>query len=72
MSFFQQWQTRRFIHVMTLDFCLLSLLFPTLLGDDMTRRGLKDRRIFWSVSLLPLVGPLLYLSLRPPISPLDL
>ncbi|MEH2416259.1 DUF2834 domain-containing protein [Nostoc sp.] len=28
-SFVQQWQTNRFINVMSLDFCLLCLLFPT-------------------------------------------
>lgn len=64
-DFIQQWQTSRFIHVMSLDFCLLSLLFPALLGDDMTKRGLKNPLIFWAVSLIPLLGTLLYLSLRP-------
>jgi hypothetical protein len=65
-DFIQQWKTSRFIHVMSLDFCLLCLLFPTLLGDDMARRGLTDRRIFWAVSLVPLFGPVAYLALRPP------
>ncbi len=64
-DFIQQWQTRRFIHVMSLDFCLLCLLFPSLLGDDMARRGLKNSQLFWAVTLIPLVGPLLYLCLRP-------
>jgi hypothetical protein len=66
-NFVQQWQTSRFIHVMSLDFCLLCLLFPVLLPDDMARRGLSDRRIFWAVTLLPLLGPLAYITLRPPI-----
>ncbi|HEY9729541.1 MAG TPA: DUF2834 domain-containing protein [Chroococcales cyanobacterium] len=66
-DFIQQWQTNRFIHVMSLDFCLLCLLFPTLLGDDMARRGLKNSALFWVVTLLPLVGPLLYLCIRPPL-----
>jgi hypothetical protein len=65
-DFVQQWQTSRFIHVMSLDFCLLCLVFPTLLGDDMARRGLKAPRVFWGVALLPLFGPLLYLVSRPP------
>ncbi|MFB2935914.1 DUF2834 domain-containing protein [Aerosakkonemataceae cyanobacterium BLCC-F154] len=64
-NFIQQWQTSRFIHVMSLDFCLLCLLFPALLGDDMARRGMKNSPIFWAVSLLPLFGPLTYLCLRP-------
>jgi hypothetical protein len=66
-NFVHQWQTNRFIHVMSLDFCLTCLLFPTLLGDDMTRRGWSDRRIFWAVSLLPLFGPAIYVMLRPPL-----
>lgn len=66
-EFVDQWQTSRFVHVMSLDFCLLCLVFPALLGDDMARRGWTDRRIFWAVSLLPLVGSVIYLVLRPPI-----
>ncbi|MBD2455019.1 DUF2834 domain-containing protein [Nostoc sp. FACHB-87] len=64
-DFIQQWQTNRFIHVMSLDFCLLSLLFPVLLGDDMARRGWKNHQIFWLISLVPLFGPLIYLCVRP-------
>jgi hypothetical protein len=66
-DFIQQWKTNRFIHVMSLDFCLLCLLFPALLGDDMARRGLKNSALFWVVALIPLVGPLLYLCVRPPL-----
>lgn len=65
-NFFEQWRTSRFIHVMSLDFCLLCLLFPVLLSDDMARRNLQDRRIFWAVTLLPLLGALAYVALRPP------
>jgi hypothetical protein len=64
-DFIHQWYTSRFIHCMSLDFCLLCLVFPSLLGDDMARRGLRDSRIFWAVALVPLLGPLAYLSLRP-------
>ncbi|MBI4781098.1 MAG: DUF2834 domain-containing protein [Oscillatoriophycideae cyanobacterium NC_groundwater_1537_Pr4_S-0.65um_50_18] len=67
-NFVYQWQTSRFIHVMSLDFCLLCLLFPVLLSDDMARRGLKDQRIFWAVTLLPLLGALAYVTLRPPVA----
>jgi len=67
-DFLRQWQTSRFIHVMGLDFCLLALLFPTLLGDDMARRGFDNRGIFWLVALVPLFGPLVYLCLRPPLT----
>ena len=64
-DFFQQWQTSRFIHVMSLDFCLLSLLFPVLLKDDMAKRGIKQTWVFWLVSLAPLLGPICYLTVRP-------
>ncbi|MEH2230917.1 MAG: DUF2834 domain-containing protein [Nostoc sp.] len=66
-SFVQEWQTNRFINVMSIDFCLLSLLFPTLLGDDMVRRGWKNPQFFWLIALIPLFGPLVYLSVRPPL-----
>lgn len=67
-GFLHQWQTDRFIHVMSLDFCLLCLLFPVLLRDDMMRRGLQPGGLFWAVSLVPLLGPTVYLALRPPIA----
>lgn len=70
-DFIEQWRTSRFIHVMSLDFCLLSLLFPALLGDDMARRDLHNSTLFWVVTLLPLLGPLLYLCVRPPLSKLS-
>jgi hypothetical protein len=72
-DFVQQWQTSRFIHVMSLDFLMLCLVFPALLGDDMARRKLDNPQIFWAVSLFPLLGSLLYLCLRPslPISSAD-
>ncbi|PSF35146.1 DUF2834 domain-containing protein [Aphanothece hegewaldii CCALA 016] len=66
-NFIQQWQTSRFIHVMSLDFCLLCLLFPILLKDDMIRRGLKNNVLFWLVSLVPLLGSAIYLMIRPPL-----
>ncbi|MCF4966961.1 DUF2834 domain-containing protein [Nostoc sp. CMAA1605] len=66
-NFLQQWQTSRFIHVMSLDFCLLSLLFPTLLKDDMAHRGWENQQFFWLFTALPLFGVLIYLCVRPPI-----
>ncbi|WP_066382874.1 MULTISPECIES: hypothetical protein [unclassified Anabaena] len=66
-NFVQQWQTSRFIHVMSLDFCLLCLLFPALLGDDLARRGWQNQQLFWLFTLIPLFGALVYLSVRPPL-----
>ncbi|MEH1835135.1 MAG: DUF2834 domain-containing protein [Nostoc sp.] len=66
-NFVQQWQTNHFINVMSLDFCLLCLLFPALLRDDMARRGWKNPLMFWLTALIPLFGPLIYLCVRPPL-----
>jgi hypothetical protein len=67
-NFVEQYQTSKFINAMSLAVCLLVLLFPSLLGDDMARRGLKNPSLFWAVALVPLVGPMLYLCLRPPLT----
>lgn len=64
-DFVEQWHTNRFIYLMSLDFSLLYLVFPSLLGDDMARRGIEDARIFWAVALVPLLGAIAYLCLRP-------
>jgi hypothetical protein len=69
-AFAHEFQTNRFIHGMSLAFCLFCLLFPypTLLSDDMARRGLmSDSQLFWLTALVPLFGPLMYLCLRPPL-----
>lgn len=66
-NFVQQWQTNRFIHVMSLDFCLLCLLFSALIEDDMARRGWKNLQLFRLIALIPLFGPLIYLCVRPPV-----
>ena len=66
-NFVEQYQTSKFIHAMTLAVCLLVLLLPALLGDDMARRNLKNPLVFWAVALLPLFGFLAYLCLRPPL-----
>ncbi|MBW4576012.1 MAG: DUF2834 domain-containing protein [Aphanothece sp. CMT-3BRIN-NPC111] len=69
-DYIQQFQTRHFVHLITLDFCLMCLIFPltSLFDDDMARRGIKDSRIFWAVALVPLFGPLIYLCVRPPLA----
>jgi hypothetical protein len=64
-DFVTQWQSSRFIHVMSLDFCVLTLLFPSLLHDDLGRRGISPQPLIWATVALPLVGACLYLLLRP-------
>lgn len=67
-NFVHQWQTSRFVNVMSLDFCVLCLSFPALLGDDMARRNLQNSQLFWITALIPLFGPLIYLCVRPPLT----
>lgn len=69
-DFVEQWRTIPFVHLITLDFCLMTLFFPLtpLLDDDMARRGWKGSPVFWAVALLPLFGPLAYLCFRPPLT----
>jgi hypothetical protein len=64
-DFGRQWQNSKFIHVMSLDFCLLSLLGSELVPDDMARRGMMDSRLLSVVQWVPLFGLLVYLVVRP-------
>ncbi len=64
-DFVQQWYTSRFIHVMSLDFCLLTLLLPTLINDDIDRRNFGNPQLVKVLSFLPLFGGLIYLCIRP-------
>lgn len=65
LDFIAQWETSQFIHIMSLDFCLLCLLFLDILQDDMERRGIKQNHFFWLAGLIPLFGALVYWCLRP-------
>jgi hypothetical protein len=65
VDFGHQWQTNRFIHVMSLDFCLLTLLLPVLIIDDIDRRNFTNPRTIKILSLIPLFGGLIYLCIRP-------
>ena len=67
-DFLRQWQSDRFIHVMSLDFCLLCLLFPAVVKDDLKRRGIDNPGIFSIIAFVPLLGTLTYLCLRPPLA----
>jgi hypothetical protein len=54
----------KFIHVMTIDFSLLSLFYPILIWDDMKRRNWERRKLF-ILFALPVLGALIYLVARP-------
>ena len=68
-DFWAQFRTHAFVHLITLDFCLMGVIFPitSLLDDDMQRRGAYSPGRFWAIALVPLFGPLLYLCWRPPL-----
>jgi len=67
-DFIQQWQTSRFIHVMSLDFCALWFLFPALMQDDMQRRQVQQPGLFTAIALIPVLGALAYWVARPPLA----
>ena len=63
-SFTQQWYSDRFIHVMSLDFCMLSILMPSLTLAD--RQGRETTLPIW-VDFIPAIGGLAYLCFRGPV-----
>ena len=64
-NFVGLWQGERFIHVMGLDFCLLNLLLPIVVRDDLSRRNCTQNHWLWWIVGLPLFGPIIYLCIRP-------
>lgn len=70
-NFIAQWQTSRFINVMSLDFCLLCAVVAPLVKDDMAKRKINSPIIFGMATLIPLLGIVFYLSVRPPLITTD-
>lgn len=68
-GFIDQFMQDKFIHGMSLAFCLFYLLFPTsILDDDIARRNWNKQQmgqLYLFIALAPLFGPLAYLCLRP-------
>jgi len=65
---FQYVRESKFIHVMSVDFLTLSTLAPFWVYNDMaTRRWLDKGSWLLPLSLVPYLGPALYLVLRPPL-----
>ena len=64
--YFNQFDESRFVHVTTLDFCTLTALCPFWLANDATARNWRYRDAGVPLlSLLPVLGPAIYLVLRP-------
>ncbi|CAA0836998.1 Unknown protein [Striga hermonthica] len=68
-EFYQYFKGSKFIHIMSIDFCLFSTFAPFWVYNDMTARK-WDGKGSWllPISIIPLLGPALYLLLRPPLS----
>jgi hypothetical protein len=65
-AYFALFQESRLVHVTTLDFLTLSALAPFWMDNDAQLRGWEGRgRALAALSVLPVLGPALYLVLRP-------
>ncbi|MEM9151413.1 MAG: DUF2834 domain-containing protein [Cyanobacteria bacterium P01_F01_bin.3] len=64
-NFAQQWRTSQFIHVMSLDFCMLCAAVSPLVKADMIKRDMDSPALFWGATLVPLLGVVFYLAVRP-------
>ena len=69
--FIHAFQTNRFIHIMSIDFFVVSWLFPYLIPDDLKRRKMitnQEFQTYFPLCFLPLIGPLIYLYRRKPLT----
>ncbi|CAM8992436.1 unnamed protein product [Rhodiola kirilowii] len=68
-EFFQYVRGSKFIHVTSLDFTLLSTFAPFWVYNDMTARKWYEKGSWLlPLSLIPFLGPALYVLLRPSLS----
>ncbi|CAH9116226.1 unnamed protein product [Cuscuta europaea] len=65
-EFYQYFRQSRFIHVMSIDFMLLSAFAPFWVFNDMTTRKWYDKGSWLlPISVIPFLGPAIYIFLRP-------
>ena len=65
--FMHEFQTNWFIHCMTLDFFILSFIFPFLIEDDLKRRQMFDNKqwtFYFRLCFIPMIGPSIYFYRR--------
>jgi hypothetical protein len=67
-NYLTQFHSNQFVHIMSLDFLMLCTCLPILIQQDLTHRGLTEKDLLWKLALIPLLGPALYIVLRPPLS----
>ncbi|KAJ7964676.1 Cardiolipin synthase N-terminal [Quillaja saponaria] len=72
-EFFQYFRESKFIHVTCLDFTLLSAFAPFWVYNDMTvRKWFEKGSWLLPISVVPFLGPALYLLLRPSLSTMSI
>jgi len=72
---YRLFNSSKFIHVMSVDFATLALLSPLWISNDMVVRkwapasgdSTRAYALAWAFAALPLVGPCLWLAVRPPL-----
>lgn len=65
--FLHEFHTNRLVHIMSIDFLIISCLFPFLVTDDLKRRKATPRNDFqryFYLCFIPLIGPIVYLYKR--------
>ncbi|CAJ1947658.1 unnamed protein product [Sphenostylis stenocarpa] len=68
-EFYQYFRESKFIHITSIDFIILSTFAPFWVYNDMTARKWFDKGSWLlPISLIPFLGPGLYLLLRPSLS----
>ncbi|XP_057526912.1 uncharacterized protein LOC130806037 isoform X1 [Amaranthus tricolor] len=68
-EFYQYFRESKLVHATSLDFSLLSAFAPFWVYNDMTARKCYDKTAWLlPVSIIPFLGPALYLFLRPPLT----
>ena len=63
-EFVSSFQTNGLVHIMSIDFALISCLFPFLMKDDMIRRDNYTILEWGLYSCLSIIGALIYLYKR--------
>ncbi|MBN1539326.1 MAG: DUF2834 domain-containing protein [Candidatus Thermoplasmatota archaeon] len=64
-NFLELFNNNMLVHVMTLDFLILTMALAYAIHDDMIRRGWTGRWRYLAFGMVPLIGPLTYIWARP-------
>ena len=67
-AYAETWKVNYLVNVMTIDFLLFVIAFAAVLADDMRRRNMKVDGRFWLYALIPVLGAVAYLVVRPPLA----